>query len=57
MNNELINQPSKLDSKSESAQQASYIQPNYKNLSSASNALDLAICNFFNACLEKYNDE
>jgi len=57
MDNELINQPLKLDSNADSAQQASYSQPSYKNLSSASNALDLAIGDFFNVCLEKYHDE
>ena len=57
MNNKLINQPSDLDSKDDSYQQAAYSPPDYKDLTSASNALDGAIGSFFNAVMEKSDGE
>lgn len=57
MNNRLINQPSETDTNSDLDQQASYSKPNYKNLPSASKALDKAIGGFFKACMENCHDE
>ena len=54
---ELIDEPLDLDSDDGSYQQAVYSPPNYKDLSSASKALDEAVDSFFNACMEKSDGE
>ena len=57
MNEELIDASSKLGSNDDAYQQAVYSPPNYKNLSSASNALEKAIGDFFVSSTEKCDDE
>ena len=47
-----IDASSYLGSNDDSYQQAVYSPPNYKDLSSASNALDIAIGKFFDSCKE-----
>ena len=53
MNKKSIDEPLDLTSNVSSDQQAAYSSPNYKDLSSASKALDDAIGTFFNTCMEK----
>ena len=57
MNQKIIDASSRQNCEADAYQQAAYTPPNYKDLSSASNALDKVIGNFFKACLEKYDAE
>jgi hypothetical protein len=57
MNKKSINEPLELNSNVSSDQQAAYSPPNYRDLSSASNALDKAISNFFDDCMDKCHGE
>jgi hypothetical protein len=55
MTKELIDASSCLGSNDEPYKKITYNPPNYKDLPSASDALDKAIHNFFTACMERNN--
>ena len=57
MNKQIIDASSRQNCEADAYQQAAYTPPNYKDLSSASNALDKVIGNFFKTCMEKYDAE